>query len=149
MTINDGWIFEKEGKEESVTLPHTWNSVDGQRGVQNYERGKFNIDYWRGECRYRRTLMLDDSCAGKQIYLLFEGVNSVARVLVNGRLAGEHAGGYTAFQVDITDFVQLGENELEVRVDNAHLQTVAPLDADFTFYGGIYRDVHLITRQSA
>lgn len=147
MKINDNWTFEKEGCAEQVTLPHTWNNVDGQTGVKNYEPGKFNIDYWRGECRYCRRLTLDDTYRGKQVYLLFEGVNATARVLVNRKLAGEHAGGYTAFQLDITDLIQIGENELEVRVDNSHFQTVAPLDADFTFYGGIYRDVHLIARE--
>lgn len=147
MKINDNWLFEKEGACRPVTLPHTWNNRDGQVGSQNFTRGSFDIDYWRGECRYSRTLTLDESCAEKQVYLLFEGVNTVARVLVNGQTAGEHWGGYTAFQLDITPLIHTGENTLEVLVDNTHLQTVAPLDADFTFYGGIYRDVHLIVRE--
>lgn len=120
--------------------------MDGQVGSKNFKRGSFDIDYWRGECRYSRKVVLDEADVSRQIYLLFEGVNTVAYVRVNGQMAGEHWGGYTAFQLDITPLVHAGENILEVLVDNSHLQTVAPLDADFTFYGGIYRDVHLVVK---
>lgn len=146
MKINDQWLFEKEGKCERITLPHTWNVEDGQRGSKNPPNPRY-IDYWRGECRYSRAIVLDESYRDKQIFILFEGVNTVARVLINGVLAGEHHGGYTAFELDITDLVHMGENQLEVYVDNSHLQTVAPLEADFTFYGGIYRDVHLLAKE--
>lgn len=146
MKINDNWLFEKEGHTEQVTLPHTWNRVDGQVGSKNFKRGSFDIDYWRGECWYSRKFVLDEADVSRQVYLLFEGVNTVARVRVNGQMAGEHWGGYTAFQLDITPLIHAGENTLEVLVDNSHLQTVAPLDADFTFYGGIYRDVHLVVK---
>lgn len=146
MKINENWLFEKEGTQQMVTLPHTWNAVDGQRGSKEYKPGGQDIDYWRGECRYSRSLTLDESYADKQVYLRFDGVNTIAKVSVNGKLVGAHIGGYTAFQFDITSLVHAGENTLEVLADNSARQTVAPLSADFTFYGGIYRDVHLIAK---
>lgn len=145
--LNESWIFEKEGRRETVTLPHTWNNVDGQVGSRNYRRHSFDIDYWRGACTYTRKLALGPELAEKQLFLLFEGANAVAGVVVNGTPAGEHRGGYTAFLLDITGLVHPGENTLEVTVDNSAFQSVAPIDADFTFYGGLYRDVFLIAKE--
>ncbi|GAB5536617.1 MAG: glycoside hydrolase family 2 TIM barrel-domain containing protein [Rubricoccaceae bacterium] len=144
VSINDGWRFWN-GDVVSVTeaptddweridLPHTWNVEDAFDDTEGYRRGTG----W-----YRRQL---DVPAGEQrLFLYFEGANQVADVFVNGREAGRHVGGYTAFAVEITELVTPGESaELAVRVNNEHDPNIAPLDADFTFYGGIYRDVWLV-----
>lgn len=133
--INDDWRFTKEGETSSVTLPHTWNGLDGQDGGN---------DYYRGTCTYERVLVIDDD-ASKTVHLEFEGANSIANLYVNGLHVGEHKGGYSTFRFDITEFVKLGQgNDIRVEVDNAHYDDIYPLMADFTFMGGLYRNVNLI-----
>jgi beta-galactosidase len=133
--INAGWDFFKEGEvPKQVTLPHTWNATDGQDGGN---------DYFRGMCTYKKQLTRPEYQEDDRIYLEFNGVNSSAEVLVNGESCVLHEGGYSTFRSDITDYLK-DENEIEVRVDNAPNQRVYPQRADFTFYGGIYRDVNLI-----
>ena len=127
------WIFTKEGKSEKVTLPHTWNAVDGQDGGN---------DYYRGTCTYTKAFARPELPRGGRAVLEFDGVAMTAKVTLNGRLLAEHKGGYSAFRVDITDDLQ-DENLLEVSADNGRNDEVYPQQADFTFYGGIYRGVRL------
>ena len=132
--LQDQWLFTKEGETASVTLPHTWNAIDGADGGN---------DYYRGVCTYRRTVKKPPMNELDRAYLEFLGVNASASVYCNGILCGTHGGGYSTFRVDITDALQ-AENELCVKVDNRFNDRVYPQRADFTFYGGIYRDVNLI-----
>lgn len=119
-----------------VTLPHTWNAGDA------FDKRKL---YRRGEGWYRRTLELAPELRGKRLFVQFEGANQVADVFVNGRPLGRHVGGYTAFAFDATPYLRFdAPNVLAVRVDNRHDADIPPLNADFTFYGGIYRDVWLL-----
>ena len=132
--LNTGWTFTKEGHDEPVTLPHTWNAVDGQDGGN---------DYYRGTCSYTRNLEKPELSDGDRAVLQFDGVAMTAVVSLNGEKVAEHKGGYSTFRVDITDALHDGANELIVSVDNSDNDTVYPQKADFTFYGGIYRDVTL------
>lgn len=133
--FNEGWRFEKPGEEvHTVTLPHTWNAVDGQDGGN---------DYFRGTCCYTKTFQRPDGEAGEQVYLEFRGVSSGAEVYLNDTLLAVHDGGYGTFRVNLTGSLE-EENRLRVLVDNAANRRVYPQKADFTFYGGIYRDVNLI-----
>ena len=132
--LNTGWTFTKEGHDEPVTLPHTWNAVDGQDGGN---------DYYRGTCSYTRKLEKPELSDGDRAVLQFDGVAMTAVVSLNGEKVAEHKGGYSTFRVDITDALHDGANELIVSVDNSDNDTVYPQKADFTFYGGIYRDVTL------
>ena len=124
----------KEGHSVPVSLPHTWNARDGQDGGN---------DYYRGTCVYTRALPALFLQAGERAYLEFRGANASARVYVNGVLCASHDGGYSTFRADITSALA-AENELRVEVDNGINDTVYPQRADFTFYGGLYRDVLLI-----
>ena len=132
--LNQNWIFSKEGHDEPVTLPHTWNAVDGQDGGN---------DYYRGTCSY--TTVLPDIVLPEngRAVLQFDAVAMTAEVYLNEQKLAEHKGGYSAFCVDITDALRNGSNLLRVNVDNSDNDTVYPQKADFTFYGGIYRDVTL------
>lgn len=133
--FNNNWTFNKPGEEAvMVSLPHTWNSVDGQG----------RADYYRGTCLYRKKFKKPEASANERVYLEFQGANSSAKVMLNGTEAVSHDGGYSTFRADITELL-LDENELVVEVDNAPNDRVYPQKADFTFYGGIYRDVRLIT----
>lgn len=140
-TINDGWEFRYGDRHPDaqewhrISVPHTWNAADCDDDTPGYHRRPA----W-----YRRTLHIDASLAGYRLHLLFEAVDSYAEVYMNGTLAGTHAGGYTAFAFDVTDLVCAGDNLLEVRADNSHNPDIPPLSADYTFFGGIYRDVRLI-----
>ncbi len=136
---NDCWLFTKDktlnvADWESVKLPHTWNAKDGQDGGN---------DYYRGTCYYAKKLALADCGGAEEVYLEFEGANSLADVYVNGKLATSHEGGYSTFRVNITEYLA-EENEIMVAVDNAPNDRVYPQMADFTFYGGLYRDVNVI-----
>ena len=135
-TLSDGWRFGKsrEAITQPVTLPHTWNAEDGQDGGN---------DYYRGTCWYRRALTADET-AGARVFLELGGANHSAAVYLNGQLLTTHEGGYSTFRVELTD--HLAEtNLLEISVDNSDSDRVYPQKADFTFYGGLYREVRLIS----
>ena len=148
-TINTaGWKFARQdvmgaqspGFDDShwatVKLPHTWNALDGQDGGN---------DYYRGPGWYRLKLPIRSSDKHRNFFLRFEGAATVTDVYVNGEHAGQHRGNFAAFCFDITPLVRPGkDNVIAVRVDNSHQDDVAPLSGDFTIFGGIYRDVHLI-----
>lgn len=139
--LNDNWMFRfshdvEYNSERRVDLPHTWNDVDALVGMLDYKRGIGN---------YRKNIFIRPEWAGKRLFLRFEGVNTVADVFVNGKFQGEHKGGYGAFVFEITNQVNYGkDNSLLVRVSNAERLDIMPLVGDFNFYGGIYRDVHLL-----
>ena len=132
--FNAGWSFTQNGETKPVTLPHTWNAVDGQDGGN---------DYWRGTCVYEKGFPKPEFGADQRVYLEFRGVNASAKVELNGAEVGAHDGGYSTFRWDVTDLLQ-DENALTVHVDNSVNDRVYPQKADFTFYGGIYRDVLLL-----
>lgn len=133
--INRDWCFTgPDGSKTAVDLPHTWNAIDGQDGGN---------DYWRGTCLYEKDFAKPEFAADERIYLEFRGVNASAKIELNGELIGTHDGGYSTFRWDITDTLA-DENHLKVWADNSRNDRVYPQKADFTFYGGIYRDVFLI-----
>lgn len=133
--LNQGWIFTgPSGREEEVCLPHTWNAKDGQDGGN---------DYYRGTCHYRTEFAEPEYDPVREVvYLEFRGVNATADVELNGQKIMHHDGGYSTFRKDITKFLKK-ENKMRVAVDNGVNNRVYPQKADFTFYGGIYRDVCL------
>ena len=118
-----------------MDLPHTWNARDGQDGGN---------DYWRGTCIYRTHFAAPQfNTASHQVWIQFDGVNASAHVVLNGSPVCNHDGGYSTFRANITELLR-DENELTVEVDNSKNDRVYPQKADFTFYGGIYRDVSLM-----
>lgn len=138
--LNENWQFRFSHQvtfnSERVDLPHTWNVSDALSGKINYKRGIGN---------YTKRVFVKPEWQGKRLFLRFEGANSVSNLFVNGKHIGEHRGGYGAFIFEITNCVNYGtENEILVRVNNAEQLDVMPLVGDFNFYGGIYRDVHLL-----
>jgi len=154
-TLETGWRFlrsDAEGAEapqfddlasgwSSISVPHTYNALDGQDG---------GSDYYRGPTWYRlqlpeSELLRPGARVGRRVYLEFDGANSVADVYVNGIHLGQHQGGFSRFRFDATDALGTGENVLAVRVDNTASPDIPPLSADFTFFGGLYRDVHLLS----
>ena len=153
ITLNDNWTFCKDTAApaankaqspaqvsaqtgEKVTLPHTWNAIDGQDG---------GSDYFRGECTYTRALPALTLKEDEKAYLCFYGVSQTAEVFINGELVTRHEGGYSRFYADVTRFFRMGGSmELTVRVSNAVSDRVYPQAADFTFFGGIYRNVELL-----
>ena len=136
ITLTEGWRFGKSRDEatEPVTLPHSWNAVDGQDGGN---------DYYRGTCWYRRVLTPAET-AGERLFLELNGANHSAAVYLNGQLLTTHEGGYSTFRVELTDHLAEA-NLLEISVDNSDSDRVYPQKADFTFYGGLYRSVNLIS----
>ena len=132
--FNGSWQFKKTDTWESVTLPHTWNAIDGQDGGN---------DYYRGTCIYRKSFERPEMSGGERVWLEFNGAAHTAEVSLNGKKLTRHEGGYSAFRVDITDAIR-DENLLEVTLDNSDNAAVYPQKADFTFYGGLYRDVKMI-----
>ena len=134
--LKEEWVFYgPDGVAEMVDLPHTWNAKDGQDGGN---------DYWRGTCTYKKTFASPAfDPATQAVYLEFQGVNATADVELNGRPVAHHDGGYSTFRTEVTSLLTQ-ENHLTVKVDNSVNDRVYPQKADFTFYGGIYRDVALL-----
>lgn len=141
--FNAKWAFSKEAIEAPnvmpekwywVTLPHTWNDIDGQDGGN---------DLYRGTAYYAKELEKKDLPKADQYFLEFQGANSSATVYVNGKKLAHHDGGYSTWRVNITDVLE-EKNLFVVEVDNAQNDRVYPQNADFTFYGGLYRDVNII-----
>lgn len=146
LLLDGGWMFRfshqvEKSSSSPVSLPHTWNAQDALSGKTDYKRGIGN---------YQRKLYVRPEWKGKRLFLRFEGANSVADVFINGKHVGEHRGGYSAFVFEITDRVRYGaDNQLWVRVNNGEQLDVMPLVGDFNFYGGLYRDVHLVVTEPA
>ena len=141
LKFNYNWEFLKGVSEinaaevgESITIPHTWNATDGQDGGN---------DYFRGTCLYRKVFRSDSFPKAKKYYLEINGANSSADVYMNGKRIAHHDGGYSTWRVNITGYLRT-ENTLCILVDNAPNEEVYPQVADFTFYGGIYRDVNIV-----
>lgn len=149
-TINSGWKFHRGDipsaindqvfqSWETINIPHTWNDKD----AFDEERG-----YYRGIGWYAKEINIPAQWKGKSIYIHFEGANQETDVFINGKHLGNHKGGYTAFNFDMSNNLKYGQkNLLTVKVDNKCDKNIPPLDADFTFYGGIYRSVHLIVAE--
>lgn len=142
-SFNTKWAFSKDVSEVPqtmpekwywVNLPHSWNAIDGQDGGN---------DYYRGTCYYAKEIDQCNLPAGEKYYLEINGANSSADVYVNGRKLAHHDGGYSAWRVDVTDVLNV-HNLFVIAVDNSANDTVYPQNADFTFYGGIYRNVNII-----
>ncbi len=140
--INENWLFSKNAKSapsnlptdwEALNLPFTWNGKDGQDGGN---------DYYRGTCYFAKEIKAQDLPDGAIKYLQFDGVNSSCVVFWNGKEITKHDGGYSTFRVEIKDIKDT--NLLVVAVDNSANDRVYPQNADFTFYGGIYRDVSVV-----
>ena len=143
VNINQQWAFAKQTSEvpasidekwELVNLPHSWNAVDGQDGGN---------DYFRGDCMYVKNLCKADLPKADRYYLEIRGANSSAEVFVGGESLAVHHGGYSTWRVDLTDKLA-EETQIAILVNNAANETVYPQMADFTFYGGIYRDVNVV-----
>ena len=145
ININENWTFSKEAKAvpaaidpswEVLNLPHTWNAVDGMDGGN---------DYHRGTCWYAKELVREELPVADRYYIEFRGANASADLYVNGEKKMSHDGGYSTWRCDITKEILAGEKALvSVAVDNGINDRVYPQTADFTFYGGLYRNVNLI-----
>ena len=143
LNFNAKWAFAKHANEVPTTLPndwywvnlpHCWNNIDGQDGAN---------DYFRGTCYYAKSFEKADLPDAQKYYLEIRGANSSAEVYLNGEKLASHDGGYSTWRVDFTDYLK-NENLLVIAVDNSANDTVYPQTADFTFYGGLYRDVNII-----
>ena len=129
------WCFAGgDERIEGLDLPHTWNNLDGQDGGNDYRRG-LGV--------YTRKVAKPEFREDERVYLQFHGVNASAKILLNDKCVCTHDGGYSTFRVDVTESLQ-EENTLVVEVDNSVNDKVYPQKADFTFYGGIYRDVEFL-----
>lgn len=146
-TINSNWLFykgdtTKKAKDEKwamVSIPHTWNAYD----VNDEEAG-----YYRGEGWYKKTIYVPSNWKEKDVYLFFEGVGQVAEIYINGSKVGIHRGSYNAFSFGVSQYLSFAPdknmpNEILVKVDNRHNENIPPLSGDYSFFGGIYRDVYL------
>ncbi|PWG80507.1 glycoside hydrolase family 2 TIM barrel-domain containing protein [Pararcticibacter amylolyticus] len=151
ISLNDNWKFTKDpqGKGlkdnaslqwQDVSFPHTWNAHD----VMDDDPG-----YFRGIGWYKKKIKINPELKGKQLFLYFDGANQQTEVWVNGKIAGKHTGGYTRFCIPISnclDFNSQANNEIILKVDNSHNENIPPLSADFTFFGGVYRNVYLVVK---
>lgn len=141
--FNTKWAFTKDAAAVPQTmpqnwywvhLPHTWNAIDGQDGGN---------DYYRGMCYYAKEFQKSELPQNDVYYLEIAGANSSADVFLNGKKLAHHDGGYSIWRVNITDALK-DENLLVISVDNSANDRIYPQNADFTFYGGLYRDVKMI-----
>jgi Glycosyl hydrolases family 2, sugar binding domain/Glycosyl hydrolases family 2 len=146
VSLDDGWKFIgmdvpaasmpafDDSTWTDVTLPHTWNISDGQTPT-----------YYRGPGWYRRHYTVPSQYTGRRLYLQFDAASKVADVFVNGTHVGQHRGGNAIFRFDVTSLLVVGsDNILAVKVDNSAFPDVSPLSGDFTQFGGLYRDAHLL-----
>ncbi len=146
VSLNKNWAFLKNCAEvpaaipadaPRVDVPHCWNALDGQDG---------GADYWRGPCCYLKTI---ERPAGKNVYIEVGAASSAAKIFVNGVEKASHKGGYSLFRANVTDALHDGENLIAICVDNTNRTDIYPQTADFTFYGGMYRDVNLIITEDS
>ena len=147
LNINEKWAFFKNSAiiptaltedVESVNLPHSWNATDGQDGGN---------DYFRGDCVYAKIVKKLDLPVADKYYLEIRGANSSAEVFIDGEKLAHHDGGYSTWRVDVTDYLK-ESSVIAIKVNNAPNDYVYPQMADFTFYGGLYRDVNILAVSS-
>ncbi|HYG41153.1 MAG TPA: glycoside hydrolase family 2 TIM barrel-domain containing protein [Cytophagales bacterium] len=152
ISINDLWQFHKGDIEgfplqdnkvewQLLSLPHTWNAEDTHDDVPGY---------YRDNAWYRKNISISPSLRDREVFLYFEGANQETEVFINGQKAGVHIGGYTRFCIPISKYLKFAEsgngiNEIAIKVTNRFNEDIPTLTADFTFFGGIYRDVYLIS----
>ena len=143
VNINRKWAFTKQTTEipaaidskwDFVNLPHSWNAIDGQDGGN---------DYFRGTAIYAKELDREELPEADRYYIEIRGTNSSADLYVNGKKYAHHDGGYSTWRCDITGEIGI-KTMIVLAVDNAPSDSVYPQVADFTFYGGLYRDVNII-----
>ncbi len=133
--LMNGWDFtDRNGIKQTVSLPHTWNGKDGQDGGN---------DYYRGTLVYEKHFAAPEFTERQQVYLQCHGINASAHIILNGESVCRHDGGYSTFRVQVTDKLK-SDNHVVIEVDNSLNDRVYPQKADFTFYGGIYRDIELL-----
>ena len=146
--LNHKWAFTKmatelptaiDSKWDFVNLPHSWNAIEGQDGGN---------DYFRGTAYYAKALDKLDLPVADRYFLEIRGANSSADAYLNGNHLAHHDGGYSTWRVEITEALDR-ENLFVIAVDNAANDRVYPQVADFTFYGGLYRDVNLVCVNNA
>ena len=141
LNLNEDWLFFKNSNDpevasegEKINLPHTWNATDGQDGGN---------DYFRGSCIYKKTIS-KNLIEAEEYYLEICGANSSADVYLDGKHLFHHDGGYSTWRVNLTEHLSDSESVLAIHVNNAPNDFVYPQMADFTFYGGLYRNVNLV-----
>ena len=135
---NENWKFVKgeideKSLWEEIIIPHTWNALDGQDGGN---------DYYQGIAWYKKSFNIEETW--NHVYIRFGAVSKMAEVWCNDQYVGKHCGGFSAFTFDLTSFLQEGINEILVKANNSNELPIYPRQADFTFFGGMYRDVELI-----
>lgn len=139
--LNHDWIFTKvnqmsHSSEEimdglPVHLPHSWNQT---------ETGS----YYRGACWYQKKLVVSGNDLTKHLYLEIGAAGLVSHVYINGQCVAVNRCGFSMYRVPLNSHIHAGENLIAIMVDNSEHKDVFPLMADFTFYGGLYRDVKLL-----
>ncbi len=147
VNLNRDWRFIQEdaglpeefpSRWKQIDLPHTWNAVDGHDGNGSYARGRF----WYAKSFRKPVQPLE----GGRVYVEIPAAGQQAEVFVNGTSVIYHEGGYSTFRADITDLCREDEdNLLVIACSNENKSSVYPQSADFTFYGGLYRGVNLIS----
>ncbi|WP_187774765.1 glycoside hydrolase family 2 TIM barrel-domain containing protein [Pedobacter sp. BS3] len=150
-TLNAGWQFHRgdiknyflrspatdNTQWQTINIPHTWNATDI---LPQHKRTPYrDIGF------YKKTIRNFVKQNDQRYYLYFEGANQETDLYINNQKAGNHKGGYTAFCFDITSYLKTGDNVITIRVNSLFNADIPPLSADFTFFGGIYRDVYMIT----
>ncbi len=136
--LNKDWRFRKEnGDWEQITVPHTWNGKDGQDGT----------GMWRGKGIYERVLLISEEDLEKVVYLEIGAASLESKVYVNGQHIYTNACPYSLYRVPMNGYIHVGENTLLIEVDNSHNDNIYPQMADFSFYGGLYRNVNLIVAE--
>ncbi|WP_459481054.1 glycoside hydrolase family 2 protein [Clostridium saccharoperbutylacetonicum] len=148
INLNDKWKFtkindlknstEEFNEAEDVRLPHCWNAEDGQSGE----------GFYRGQCWYQRKINIGEGDLKKFLFLEIGAAGNVSEVYINGQLAGSSKCGFSMYRVALNSFIKSGDNFIAIMVDNSRHEDVYPLMADFTFYGGLYRDVNLIITEA-
>ncbi len=153
--FNEGWKFIQEKTSPTISakswqdvgLPHTWNAFDAQNGGGKDKHSRDG--YYRGPASYAKTFVAPEEWQGKRVFIRFEAVSSAAEVYLNGKLLGGHKGAFGAFAFEITDTVMIGqENDLRVQASNAWDKNIPPLAGDFPIFGGIYRPVSILVKES-
>lgn len=140
-SLNRNWFFNKGYEsqtqwKETVDLPHTWNASDAMFG---------NTNYYRGMANYSKFITIPADSDHKRFFLKINAAQTVADIYIDNHFVAQHKGGYTAFTIEITDFVSKGKkHKLDIRVNNSQTMEIAPICGDFNIWGGLNRGVELL-----
>ena len=141
---NEGFAKNEKVQKETDRIEYDFSKAETLKVPGDWNTQKPELLYYEGTLWYQRDFKIDKK-QDKRYFIYFGAVNYESHVWINGKKAGDHIGGFTSFNFEITDLLNDGDNFVVVMVDNKRKRDAVPtVNTDWWNYGGITRSVSII-----